>query len=121
MNALGSILLLPVGHPEKHDVENLASDLLATGLVCTVGRGMALPEDAYDRRRNQYLANAFLGLAAQTAHALAHRRARVLAVTEVDLYADDLNFRLRHRPVARPGRGDFAMPPRPRCGPAVAA
>jgi predicted Zn-dependent protease len=72
-------------------VENLASDLAATGLVCTVGRPVPLPQDAYDRRRNQYLANALLGLA-RMAHALANPHARVLDVTEADLYADELNF-----------------------------
>src|SRR5512132_4024953 len=92
MNALGPILLLPVGHPEKHDVDNLASDLSATGLVCTVSRAVPLPRDAYDWRRSQYLANALLGLAARTAHALADRHTKVLAVTEADLYAGDLNF-----------------------------
>jgi archaemetzincin len=51
-----------------------------------------LPQDAYDLRRNQYLANALLGLAARAAHAPADPRARVLAVTEADLYAGDLNF-----------------------------
>jgi archaemetzincin len=92
MNALGPILLLPVGHPEKHDVDNLASDLSATGLVCTVSRAVPLPRDAYDWRRSQYLANALFGLAARTAHALADRHTKVLAVTEADLYAGDLNF-----------------------------
>jgi archaemetzincin len=62
------------------------------GLPCTVDRAVPLPQDAYDRRRNQYLANALLGLAARAAHALANLCARVLAVTEADLYAADLNF-----------------------------
>ena len=35
------------------------------GTACTVGRSVPLPQCAYDRRRNQYLANAFLALAAQ--------------------------------------------------------
>jgi archaemetzincin len=92
MNRFGPILLLPIGRPAKHDLENLASDLSARGLVCTVSRAVPLPEDAYDRHRNQYLANAFLGLAARTAHALEGRRAGALAITEADLYAGDLNF-----------------------------
>jgi archaemetzincin len=92
MSAVASVLLLPVDHPSREDLENLASDLSAMGLPCTVDRAVPLPQDAYDRRRNQYLANALLGLAARAAHALANLCARVLAVTEADLYAADLNF-----------------------------
>ena len=54
--------------------------LLAIGTACTVGRSVPLPQCAYDRRCNQYLANAFLGLAAQAAPALADPRGKVLAV-----------------------------------------
>jgi archaemetzincin len=92
MSTVASVLLLPVGEPSREDLENLAIDLAITGLACTVGRPVPLPHDAYDWRRNQYLANALLGLAALPAHALADPRARVLAVTEADLYAGDLNF-----------------------------
>ena len=89
---LGPVLLLPVGRLPREDLEILSRDLLAIGTACTVGRSVPLPQCAYDRRRNQYLANAFLALAAQAAPALADPRGKVLAVTEVDLYADDLNF-----------------------------
>jgi archaemetzincin len=81
-----------VGDPSQQDLDNLASDLAAAGLAYAVGRPVPLPQDAYDRRRNQYLANALLGLAARAAHALADPGTKVLAVTEADLYADDLNF-----------------------------
>lgn len=89
---LGPVLLLPVGRLPREDLEILSRDLLAIGTACTVGRSVPLPPCAYDRRRNQYLANAFLALAAQAAPALADPRDRALAVTEMDLYADDLNF-----------------------------
>jgi archaemetzincin len=89
---LGPVLLLPVGRPAREHLETLSRDLSATGTACKVGRSVPLPKPAYDRRRNQYLANAFLALAAQAAPALADPRGKVLAVTEVDLYADDLNF-----------------------------
>ncbi len=46
----------------------------------------ALPQGAFDARRGQFLADALLGLA------LSVRAERVLAVTDVDLYARDLNF-----------------------------
>jgi predicted Zn-dependent protease len=70
----------------------LSHDLAAEGAVCTVSRSIPLPQSSYDRMRDQYLANAFLALAAQAFPGLADPRGRVLAVTEVDLYANDLNF-----------------------------
>jgi archaemetzincin len=88
----GPVLLLPVGRPLWEDVETLSHDLAAEGVVCTVGRSVPLPQSSYDRMRNQYLANAFLTLAARALPAVTDPRGRVLAVTEVDLYANDLNF-----------------------------
>ncbi len=57
---LGPVLLLPVGRPAREDLETLSRDLSAKGTACKVGRSVPLPQCAYDRRRNQYLANAFL-------------------------------------------------------------
>jgi archaemetzincin len=50
-----------------------------------VGR-RALPRGAFDARRGQFHADALFGLARSV------RAERVLAVTDVDLYAGDLNF-----------------------------
>jgi archaemetzincin len=86
------LLLLPVGCPPREDLEILSRDLAAMGIICAVGHAVPPPKAAYDPWRNQYLANAFLALAAQAAAALADPRGKVLAVTEVDLYANDLNF-----------------------------
>jgi hypothetical protein len=65
MTDLGPILLLPVGRPLWKNLEMLSHDLAAEGAVCTVSRSIPLPPSAYDCRRNQYLANAFLDLAAR--------------------------------------------------------
>jgi archaemetzincin len=92
MIQLGPVLLLPIGRPARDELQTLSRDLSAMGATCTVARPVPLPHSAYERRRNQYLANAFLALAAQAAPALADPRGKVLAVTEVDLYADGLNF-----------------------------
>lgn len=89
---LGPVLLLPAGRPPREDVETLSRDLSAMGTACRLGRSVPLPQSAYDRRRNQYLANALLALAAQAGPAFGDRRGRVLAVTEADLYAEGLNF-----------------------------
>ena len=48
-----------------------------------------MPEGAYDRRRGQHRAEAFLGIARRVAGAAGKR---VLGVTDRDLYAEDLNF-----------------------------
>ena len=86
------VLLLPVGPVNQSDLENLHRDLSVLTTRCALGRPLPAPETAYDRRRNQFLAYAFLGLASRAALALANPRGRVLAVTGLDLYADDLNF-----------------------------
>ncbi len=87
-----ALLLLPVGRVAQEDLDDLVRDLSASGIECTLGHPLPAPEAAFDRHRNQYLANAFLGLAAQAAPVLADPRGKVLAVTDVDLYAGDLNF-----------------------------
>jgi archaemetzincin len=92
MIELGPVLLLPIGRPAREDLQTLSRDLAAMGTTCTVGRSVPLPKLVCLHRRNQYLANAFLALAAQAAPALGDPRGKVLAVTEADLYADGLNF-----------------------------
>jgi archaemetzincin len=56
------------------------------GFDVELARRRALPQGAFDAKRGQFHADALLGLA------LSVRAERVLAVTDVDLYAGDLNF-----------------------------
>ena len=86
MTDIPHITLLPVGNPERRALDDLARDLTGMGFVVELARRRALPQEAFDPERGQFHADALLGLA------LSLRAQRVLAVTDVDLYAGDLNF-----------------------------
>jgi archaemetzincin len=86
MTGMPRITLLPVGNPNRRALDDLARDLRSVGFAVELAGRRALPHRAFDARRGQFHADALLGLA------LSVRAERVLAVTDVDLYADDLNF-----------------------------
>ncbi len=80
------IALLPVGAPDRRALDDLARDLSGMGFDVELAGRRALPHGAFDAKRGQFHAHALLGLA------LSVRAERVLAVTDVDLYAGNLNF-----------------------------
>ena len=80
------ITLLPVGNPDRRALDELARDLSGMGFDVELAWRRALPQGAFDARRGQFHADALLRVA------LSVRAERVLAVTDVDLYAGDLNF-----------------------------
>jgi archaemetzincin len=80
------IALLSVGNPDRDALDNLARDLKGMGFDVERAGRRALPRGTFDAKRGQFRADALLGVA------LSVRAERVLAVTDVDLYADDLNF-----------------------------
>jgi archaemetzincin len=86
MTDMPPITLLPVGNPDRRILDNLALDLSGMGFNVELAERHALPQGGFDVRRGQYHADALLGLA------LSVRAQRVLAVTDVDLYAGDLHF-----------------------------
>ena len=67
----------------------LIEDLALLGFDASLLPEVDVPQDAYDRRRHQYRAEPFLGLARRAAGAAGKR---VLGVTDCDLYAEGLNF-----------------------------
>ena len=75
-----------MGEVNRKDLDNLAQDLSATGFRVTVLREAEAPAEAYDARRRQYAAEGLLNLARQAA------RGRLLAVTDLDLYSENLKF-----------------------------
>lgn len=78
--------LLPIKGVPEAEVRNLAADLAALGLEAAVLPPAAAPRSACDPHRSQCRADDFLVLAGR-------RPGRyVLAVTDYDLYAGDLNF-----------------------------
>jgi len=86
MTDMSRITLLPVGNPDRRALDDLARDLGGMGFDVELAGRRALPQGAFDARRGQFHADALLGLA------LSVSAERVLAVTDVDLYAGDLNF-----------------------------
>jgi len=86
MTDMPRIALLPGGAPDRRALDDLARDLSGMGFDVELAGGRALPHGAFNARRGQFRADALLGLA------LSVRAERVLAVTDVDLYVQDLNF-----------------------------
>jgi archaemetzincin len=86
MTVIPRITLLPLGALDRRAIDELVQDLKGMGVVVELVGQRALPREAFDSRRNQFHADALLTLA----HSI--RAQRVLAVTDVDLYAGGLNF-----------------------------
>jgi len=86
MTHMPRITLLPIGNPGQRALDDLVRDLGGMGFDVELAGRRALPQRAFDAKRGQFHADALLGLA------LSVRAERVLAVTDVDLYAGDLNF-----------------------------
>ena len=85
------IVLVPVGEVDGKVLEGLTDDLHRTfGRKISIGKGMPQPDDAYNKKRNQYLSTAIL----KTLMAEKDYRAyeKVLGVVDQDLYVPDLNF-----------------------------
>lgn len=78
--------LLPIKGVAEADLHNLAADLAALGLEAAMLPPAAVPHGACDPQRTQCRADDFLVLAAR------RPGRRVLAVTDLDLFADGLNF-----------------------------
>jgi len=86
------IYLVPIGSIEHSVLEALDTELEKI-FNCRVGQHekMALPEDAFDARRNQY----FCPLIMNTLRSfieLGHKDDKVLGIADVDLYVHGLNF-----------------------------
>ena len=83
------LAILPFRGTARAALGPLIEDLASLGLDADLLSEADVPEGAYDRRRGQYRAEAFLGIARRVAGAAGKR---VLGVTDRDLYAEDLNF-----------------------------
>lgn len=81
-----SLTLLPCGTVEQEDLQDLARALDDRGLRVTIAKSVPVPPEAFKPRRQQYRADDFLKVARN------EPGDRVLAVTNCDLYAGDLNF-----------------------------
>jgi archaemetzincin len=83
------LAILPFRGMARAALVALIEDLALLGFDAGLLPEADVSEDAYDRRRGQYRAEAFLGIARRVAGAAGKR---VLGVTDRDLYAEGLNF-----------------------------
>ncbi len=81
-----SLVLLPCGFVEPKDLEVLMEAFQAMGMKVAIAGESGVSAAALDAARRQYKADFFLKMAHQAPGY------RVLAVTNCDLYAGDLNF-----------------------------
>jgi archaemetzincin len=75
-----------MGEEDEEVMEHLQRELGELGARVIRERGIPVPEDAYDRRRDQYKARSFLRLLG------AYDGDRMLGVTDRDLYMSGLRF-----------------------------
>ncbi|MBI2183292.1 MAG: archaemetzincin family Zn-dependent metalloprotease [Deltaproteobacteria bacterium] len=80
------LTLLPSGAVEREELDRLASALSERGMRITVAQEQSIPPVAFKAERQQYRADVILKLARN------EPGDRVLAITECDLYADNLKF-----------------------------
>jgi archaemetzincin len=81
-----SLTLLPCGAVDRAELNDLARGLSVRGMDVRIAKERPLPQQAFNPRRRQYRADDFLTIARSEVGG------RVLAVTNCDLYADNLNF-----------------------------
>jgi archaemetzincin len=86
-----TILLVPVGEIDTKVIERLQADLSKTfGKKVSIGKGMPHPDDAFNKKRNQYLSTTILySLMGQTEYA---GYGKILGIIDQDLYVPELNF-----------------------------
>jgi len=86
-----SVIVIPIGNLEPKDLEYLAEQLKAKFGDCTVGDEMDMPTGAYNPQRGQYMSGILLQRLLE-AYAEAPMDAKILGVTDEDLYSPGLNF-----------------------------
>jgi archaemetzincin len=81
-----SVTLLPCGPVGQEEINHLASFLSGSGIHVVIAKEQPIPRAGFNAARQQYRADDFLKAARSVPGA------RVLVVTNCDLYADNLNF-----------------------------
>jgi len=85
------ILLVPIGEVEPKVIETLKYDLSRVfKRKVLIGRGMPRPEDAFNKKRNQYLSTAILKAIMERKEYSIYEK--VLGIIDLDLYVPRLNF-----------------------------
>jgi len=85
------IYLIPVGHIEKSILEPLAKKLeKAFGCAIEIHEGVNVPQETYNERRRQYSSSQILQKIQSFLEV--KKQEKVLAIADVDLYVERLNF-----------------------------
>jgi archaemetzincin len=85
-----NILLKPIGTIDGSLLEELKLKLRgAFGCPVEIGEALIIPEQAFNRRRGQYLAPAILDILKRNR---SNQKDWMLGIIDVDLYAPELNF-----------------------------
>jgi archaemetzincin len=85
------IHLIPVGHIEKSILEPLAKQLeKAFGCAVEIHKGVDVPQETYNERRRQYSSSLILQRIRSFIEV--EKQEKVLAIADVDLYVERLNF-----------------------------
>jgi len=86
-----SVVIIPIGDPGSEALEHLRKELEVKFGNCTVGSKMQIPAKAYNPQRGQYMSGILLERLPEACMD-ASAGAKVLGVTEEDLYSPRLNF-----------------------------
>jgi archaemetzincin len=90
MAEAGGILVVTLGAVDRDVLEYVGESIEETfGLRVSYGEQMAVPDDSFSPKRNQYLSTAILR---KLGAARPGRRGKVLGMTDVDLFVPELNF-----------------------------
>jgi archaemetzincin len=81
-----TLFIVPIGSEDHDVVQHLSRELEPLGASIVVEERVPAPQDAYDRRRDQYLARPFLRLLG------AFAGDKTLGITDIDLFASGLRF-----------------------------
>lgn len=88
MTVMGfEILILPFEGTAKDDLQHLMQGLASVGMRASILPEMAIPTQAYNPQRDQYVADVLLHCTSEAGDCMP-----VLGVTDVDLYVAGLNF-----------------------------
>ena len=85
------ILLVPIGEVDPKVIETLRFDLSKVfKKKVLMGKEMERPDDAFNKKRNQYLSTAILKVMMEKKEYLTHEK--ILGMIDHDLYVPRLNF-----------------------------
>ena len=90
-NPTMDILLIPVGEVDRKVIEVLQNELSKVfNKPVMIGKGIPEPDDAFSKKRNQYLSTAILNTIMEQKEYASY--GKILGVVDHDLYVPELNF-----------------------------